>query len=405
MKKVAIIGGGASGILAGIYAAENDCKVTIYEKLNKLGKKILISGNGRCNISNSNISSKNYNGHNPKIVNNIFSKFSPENTRNFFLSIGIPFKEEKNGKLFPSSLQSSTITRILQYKLEQNNVQIRLEVDVKKIYKNENKFIIKTDKDEKKFDSVIIATGGRSFPKLGGNKTGYEIAKSFNHKVYHQFPAILPISIPMKSLHKLQGIKWDCKLFILHKNKIIDSSNGELLFTAYGISGPATLDISRTVNQHIIENKEVEIVIDFFPNLDESQLKNILENLWIDKNKKIEFSLIGILKDKIPNFLLKSINIDPNSTVASLNSKQKKDILYILKNLSLKNPQIRDINDAVVTSGGIDVNEINPKTMESKLVKDLYFTGEILDIDGISGGYNLQFAWSCGAIAGMAQHN
>ncbi len=403
MKKVAIIGGGASGIIAALFASENKCQVTIFEKENKLGKKILISGNGRCNISNSNISYKNYNGHNTKVINNIFSKFSPEDTRDFFQSIGIPFKEEKNGKLFPSSLQSSTVTKILQYELKSAGVIIKLETSITKITKMTNGFNLKTKDSFEKFDSVILATGGRSYPKLGGNTLGYKMAKSFNHNIYNQFPAILPLNIPLKSLHKLQGIKWDCAVKVLENNKIINSSKGELLFTAYGISGPATLDISRTVNEKIIQQKNIQISIDLFPELEKSQLKDLLNSLWIDQNKEIGFSLLGILKDKIPDFLLQTVNINSNLKVGQLNDKMKDKILHILKNIELNVGEIRNSDDAVVTAGGIDVNEIDPKTMESKLINGLYITGEVLDIDGISGGYNLQFAWSTGAIAGMFQ--
>lgn len=403
MKKVAIIGGGASGIIAALFASENKCQVTIFEKENKLGKKILISGNGRCNISNSNISYKNYNGNNTKVINNIFSKFSPEDTRDFFQSIGIPFKEEKNGKLFPSSLQSSTVTKILQYELKSAGVIIKLETSITKITKMTNGFNLKTKDSFEKFDSVILATGGRSYPKLGGNTLGYKMAKSFNHNIYNQFPAILPLNIPLKSLHKLQGIKWDCAVKVLENNKIINSSKGELLFTAYGISGPATLDISRTVNEKIIQQKNIQISIDLFPELEKSQLKDLLNSLWIDQNKEIGFSLLGILKDKIPDFLLQTVNINSNLKVGQLNDKMKDKILHILKNIELNVGEIRNSDDAVVTAGGIDVNEIDPKTMESKLINGLYITGEVLDIDGISGGYNLQFAWSTGAIAGMSQ--
>ena len=266
-----------------------------------------------------------------------------------------------------------------------------------------NGFNLKTKDSFEKFDAVIIATGGRSYPKLGGNTLGYKMAKSFNHNIYNQFPAILPLNIPLKSLHKLQGIKWDCAVKVLENNKIINSSKGELLFTAYGISGPATLDISRTVNEKIIQQKNIQISIDLFPELEKSQLKDLLNSLWIDQNKEIGFSLLGILKDKIPDFLLQTVNINSNLKVGQLNDKMKDKILHILKNIELNVGKIRNSDDAVVTAGGIDVNEIDPKTMESKLVNGLYFAGEVLDIDGISGGYNLQFAWSTGAIAGMSQ--
>lgn len=404
MKKVAIIGGGASGLLAAYFAAKKGNRVTLFEKQKCLGRKILITGNGRCNISNMHIDQSKYYGHNTKFINNVFARFSPEDTRNFFQSIGIPFVEEKNGKLFPASLQSSSVTSILEYEISKKNVDIKLHRRIEKIINTGNAFtLITAGKEKLNFDSVILSAGSPAYPQLGGSTSGYELAASLGHRVYEPFPAILPINIPLKALHRLQGIKWDVKIKATHKNKTIASSAGELLFTAFGISGPASLDVSRKVNELIINGELPEIIIDFFPDLAQDGLLALFESLWTDKKKSISFSLAGILKNRMPEVLLKICGLDPEKKVGELSKNDKTLLIKSMKALALQPGGPRGFKEAVIAAGGVDVNELDPGTMESKIAKNLFITGELLDIDGISGGYNLQFAWSTGAIAGKTQ--
>ena len=404
MKKIAVIGGGASGLVASYFASKKNNKVTLFEKQKTVGRKILASGNGRCNISNTEIKHSKYNGSNPKIVNNIFSRFGVDETREFFHDIGIPFIEEKNGKLFPASLQASSVKEILEYEIKKSGVDVELHRKIDKIIKNNNKFLLETASKEKyNFDAVILSTGSCAYPSLGASKIGYSIAKSMNHTIIDPYPAILPINIPIKIIHRLQGIKWDSHLKVLNRNKKIFSSKGELLFTKYGISGPVSLDISRTVNELLLKKMNPVIIIDFFPDKTHEDLKKFLESLWIDKDKNLAFSLLGILKKRMPEVLLEMIGIDPETKISRINNTIKVKLVEGLKGLELIPGIPRNFEEAVVAAGGIDVNEINPCTMESKIIKGLYITGELLDIDGISGGFNLQFAWSTGALAGMAQ--
>jgi predicted Rossmann fold flavoprotein len=404
MKHIAVIGAGASGIMASLFAAKDNTKVTLFEKQNKIGRKILNTGNGRCNISNKYIDVSHYYGHNPKFILNVFSSFGFRETIDFFESIGLPVVEEDEGRLFPSSMQASSVVEILNYELIKKDIDIRLNRKVEKIFYTENKFKLMTaGMEEYFFDSVILSAGSSAYTELGASNIGYELAKSMGHKIYEPFPAILPINIPLKALHTLEGIKWNCKISVELKGKIISGSTGELLFTKYGISGPAALGISRSVNQHILEKNIPCIIIDFFPELTEQALTEKLQNLWIDPDKNISLSLAGIIKKRIPEVLLQLADIDPYKKVKILSSQEKLYIINIFKSLRLTPGNPRSFKEAVVAAGGVDVDEINPARMESRILKNLFITGELLDIDGESGGYNLQFAWSTGALAGMSQ--
>jgi hypothetical protein len=402
-KKTAVVGGGASGLIAAYFASSNS-SVTLFEKQKKIGRKILVTGNGRCNITNKNININRYNGHNPEFAESVFSHFGLSETEEFFSSIGIPFIEENDGKLFPASLQASIVTKVFEYELTRRNVNIQLHRKIEKIIPEHNRFrLITAGQDEEIFDSVILSCGSRAFPAAGASTSGYELASDLGHKIYEPFPVILPVNIPVKALHTLQGIKWDCGVRVLYKERCTASSMDELLFTAYGISGPASLKVSRNINEHILNGKVPDISLDFFPSLDNSGLRNLLDNLLIDKNKKLSFALLGILKEKMPEVILSLSGIDHEKRCGNLSEKDKEKILTSLKDFRITPGKPRGFEEAVAAAGGVSVDEINPATMESKLVKNLYITGELLDIDGNSGGFNLQFAWSTGAIAGMAQ--
>ena len=400
-KKIAIVGGGASGLIAAYFASEK-CDVTIFEKQKKIGRKILVTGNGRCNISNKNILSARYHGHNRDFVTGIFNRFGLAETEKFFSSIGIPFIEEDDGKLFPASLQASIIPKVFEYELVKAGVDIRTHRKIEQIKLEDGRFrLITAGREEEIFDAVILSCGSVAFPGAGASRSGYELAKAMGHNVYEPFPAILPINIPLKALHTLQGIKWDCSVSVIYEDKCTVSSNDELLFTSYGISGPAALKVSRDVNQHILSGRIPVISIDFFPGKDRAELGNLLENILADKKKKLSFALLGILKERMPEVILSIIGIDHEKRIGSLTDEEKELILNSLKDFRITPGKPRSFEEAVVAAGGVDVNEIDPHTMESKLIKNLFITGELLDIDGESGGFNLQFAWSTGAIAGQ----
>lgn len=405
MKKVAIVGAGASGLIAAYFASEK-CEVHIFEKDRRAGRKILISGNGRCNITNSFIDSSRYHGHNKNFVNNIFGKFGQEETIALFNSLGLPLVEKQDGKLFPASLQSSTVVNIFEYELKRRGVNRHLQSKITGIRDRAGRFMVTTSHGKEiEFDSVILSCGSCAYPSVGGSKAGYELARSIGHKVYDPFPVIQPLNIKDKPLHRLQGIKWDCGLSVIKDGKTMDSSQGELLFTAYGISGPATLSISRSVNEIIRSGNEVLVELDLFPDLGKDELSGLLDSVWADESKKLSFSLYGILKEKVPEVILEMSGVNPDMRVSEVSGNLKERILSSLKGTKLRPGKLRSFEDAVAASGGVSVDEIDPGTMESRLNSGIYITGELLDIDGESGGFNLQFAWSTGAIAGMAQSN
>lgn len=402
MKSVAIIGGGASGLMAACFAAER-AKVTVYEKQKMAGRKILATGNGRCNITNRGLNAARYHGKNPSIVQNIFGRFGLDETEAFFESIGLPLVDGKDGKLFPASLQASSVQKLLVYEAQRRGADIVLHRLIDAVIPEGAGITLVTAGHERAtFDSVILAAGSCAYPQLGASNSGYELAASLGHTVREPFPAIVPLNAPMKALHRLEGIKWDCGLRAASGETTLAGSTGELLFTKYGISGPASLDISRAVNEEAVSGRQADIIIDFFPEKSMGDLSSLCSLLWNDPDKTASFSLTGILKEYMAEVILASSGIDPFKLVRDLASSEKDLILKALKTFRITPGKPRSFDEAVVAAGGVDTDEINPATMESRKVKGLHITGELLDIDGDSGGFNLQFAWSTGALAGMS---
>lgn len=404
MKRIAVIGGGASGLIAAWHCAQKKNRVTLFEKQKTLGRKLLATGNGRCNVSNRHIDVARYHGGNPRFVQNIFPRFGLQETREFFLSIGIPFVELEKGRLYPASLQAVSIQRAFEYELARKGVDVRLHRKIESIEPGEGGIKVVTGgREETVFDSVIIAAGSCAWPPLGGSRAGYELAGSLGHTVREPFPAIVPLNIPLKALHRLEGVKWDCEVTVGVNGKARASAREELLFTSYGISGPAALEVSRAVNGALRSGSAPEIRVDLFPHLGPDELDSMLRDIWQDGEKGVAFSMSGIIKDRIPRVLLPLAGIDPETPVKLLGADRRRAVISLLKSLSIQPGDPRSFSEAVVAAGGVNVDEVNPATMESRKVRNIHITGELLDIDGDSGGYNLQFAWSTGAIAGMAQ--
>ena len=405
MKHIAVIGGGASGLMAACFSCGEGREVVLFEKQKKLGRKILVTGNGRCNISNRFIDPVRYHGKNPLFVNNVFARFSPDDTEKFFLLIGIPFREGRDGKLYPASLQASTVVSALEYEVHRRGADVRLHRRIDRIEQKGAKFLLVTaGKEESVFDSVILAAGSCAYSPVGASKIGYALAESLQHRVVRCFPAILPLNIVEKNIRRLQGMKWDCGVSVVHNGAVVAPSVGELLFTGYGLSGPAALEVSRAANELVLRGEVPDITVDFYPEQSEDDLSATLEGLLSDGGKTLAFALSGIMNERLPRVLGEFAGIDMEKKVSQVGRVEKKALVTALKHLTLTPGAPRDFAEAVITAGGVDVSEIDPATMESKKVKNLYITGELLDIDGDSGGFNLQFAWSTGALAGMAQH-
>lgn len=403
-KKVAVIGAGASGMMAAIHALRCGCSVTVFEKQKKAGRKLAVTGNGQCNISNRNLDVSRYHGQNPMFVRNLFARFGLDETIEFFDSIGIPFVEKKQGKLYPCSLQAQSVADILEYEVGRGGGEISLHRRVDGIRKTGSGIELVTAGDERHvFDSVILAAGGCAYPQIGASTQGFELASSVGHSVVDPYPAILPITIPLRALHRLEGIKWDVSLSAVLDGKIVRRAEGEILFTRYGISGPVSLEISRAVNEPLLKGKYPVIEINLFPDKKESEVSEMFDLLFSDPQKEVAFAMEGVLKKRIPDIFIGIAGIDPHKRCGELSRQDIASVVQCCTSLQLEPGEVRPFSEAVTSAGGVPVNEVVPSTMESKKMSGVYLCGEVLDIDGDSGGFNLQFAWSSGAVAGMSQ--
>ncbi|MGQ9842450.1 MAG: aminoacetone oxidase family FAD-binding enzyme [Spirochaetota bacterium] len=400
-QKIGIIGAGASGLIAGYFASlKKENEVHIFEKQNTIGRKLSATGNGRCNLTNMNMGVEHYHSTDISFVQNVLDNFSLTQTLNFFKSIGIITTVLDNGKVYPSSLQAFSVVWCLQHELSHHNVFIHCNRKIEHITPVHNGFIITTaGKEEHFFNKIILALGSCAYGPLGASRNGYDIARMLGHTIIEPFPAILPINILNKQLHTLQGIRWDCTLTVVVNNTVAKQITDEVLFTSYGISGPAALAISRTVNKAIINKNNVIIHCNIFPGYEYNPLREIFVQLLSHNHKTLECALYGFIHSKMPRVFLSMAQIPYHLPAQEL--LQDVDIvIHAFTNATLYPGNPRSFTEAVVSAGGIDVNEVNPSTMESRLHKGLFITGELLDVDGDSGGYNLQFAWSTGAIAG-----
>lgn len=411
-KKCVIIGGGPAGITAAIVAARNGAKVTILEKKNELGKKILISGNGRCNLSNQDVSWENYHGKFPKFSASVFSQFSNSDTFDFFHSLGVETKVEDKGRVFPLSDQADSVLDVLTYELENLGVEILFQSKVTEIKKVGDEFVTHLFNGKVlQSDKLIIATGGKTYSTLGSSGDGYSFAKEFGHTIEDLYPVSsgLDVDSPLKSLvNKLQGVKIEAGVSAYDGEKKLSEDTGTVLFTHFGLSAWAIMrlsfDISRILN---LENKSsVDVFLDFFPQYDKNSLDSILKERWEENPKKsLGFSFVGLMQKKIAPAILEFAGYDVTRKAGEISKADRLAIVDLLKKYKFKVVSVRSWDEAQFTMGGVSVTEINPKTMESKLVPGLHFCGEVVDITGDSGGYNLQWAWSSGYVAGKAASN
>ena len=386
MSKVGIIGGGYSGVISAIYASKNN-EVTILERNNTLLKKLLLTGNGRCNYFNSVMTLDKFHSNNKELIEDIITMENIEELDNFFIELGL-FPKVKNGYYYPYSNQASSVKDLLLSKLKELNVNIKTEYLVEKIEKKDNKFIVN---NELEFDKIIISTGGKAYPKTGSDGMGYDLLKSFGHTITKLCPSLVQITSDNKFLKELSGIRSEVNLSLFDKDKKIKEEQGELQFTDYGISGICTFNLSSYLRDGI-DNKYV--LVNFMP----IDIKTF--TLFMESNNTIFERLEGILNYKLVKVLLKLSNIKETDYWKDITSKQKEDLINNLFNYKVSITGTKSFDQSQVTAGGVVLSEINTKTMESKLVKDLYVTGEVLDLDGDCGGYNLTLCFITGFIAG-----
>lgn len=403
MSKVIVVGGGASGLVASIYASKNGNEVILLEKNNNCGKKILVTGNGKCNYFNDDFALEHYRSSNLEILRNIINDTNKSQVIQFFRSIGIVPKI-KNGYYYPMSNQAVSIQQALLIEAKLNHVNIVNNVnvnDVKNIY---DKFYLQTNSGEYICDKLVLATGSKAAPLTGSDGFGYDIALKFGHSLIKPLPALVQLKGNEKYFKMWAGIKADVIVSLYEENKKIAKEQGEILLTDYGVSGICILSLSGRVARGLDKNKKEHVEINFIPWVDDN-IEQAME--WFDKqntlvhDRTISQILDGMINYKLVNLILKKEKIEITAKWDDLTLNQKKNLVENLKQFYLKITGVNSFDKAQVCSGGIPLNEVNIKTMESLKQKNLYIVGELLDVDGDCGGYNLGFAWISGMVAGQ----
>lgn len=407
MSEVIVIGGGAAGLMAAGIAAKNGHNVHLYEKNDRLGKKIYITGKGRCNVTNvGDIDNfmDNIPG-NPYFMYSSFYNLDSYKTIEFFNALGVETVVERGGRVFPKSQQAKDIVKALEKFIKKQGVKIHLNSNVSDILVDNNniKGIILENGKELSANSVIIATGGLSYPGTGSTGDGYRFAKKVGHKVTKLYPSLVPLRCEENWCAEIMGLSLKNIAITIkdNKNKKIYTDFGEMLFTHFGVSGPVILSASR----HLLGKFEekCELFIDLKPALDEKTLDTrLLRDFEKFKNKNFKNSLDELLPQKLIPIIIRLSTIPESKKINEITKEERKKLVNLVKNLKLTITGTAGYNHAVVTSGGIDIDEINPSTMESKFIRNLYFAGELIDVDAYTGGYNLQIAFSTGYVAGSS---
>jgi predicted Rossmann fold flavoprotein len=407
MSKVLIIGGGAAGMMAGIAAAYNGNEVTLIEKNEKLGKKLYITGKGRCNVTNASDIENHMNSviENAKFLYSAYNCLNAEDVYQMIENAGVPLKVERGNRVFPQSDKSSDIIWALSKMLKEIGVTILYNTEIKSVESTGNGVVL-TDSKNRKYegDQCIIATGGLSYPVTGSTGDGYEFAKALGHKIVDTYPSLVPFNVEEEFCKRLQGLSLkNVTLTIVDENqKEYYKEQGEMLFTHFGISGPLVLSASAYLSGKM-KNHHFLGTIDLKPALDRETLdKRILKDFEGNRNKNFNNSLDKLLPKKLIPVVIELSGIDPYKKVHEITKEERQNLVRVMKEIPLHISGLRNYNEAIITRGGVSVKEINPKTMESKKCENIYFVGEVLDLDAMTGGYNLQIAWSTGYLAGSS---
>ncbi|PPK80132.1 hypothetical protein BXY41_10760 [Lacrimispora xylanisolvens] len=396
-QQIIIIGAGASGLAAGISAAREGASVTIMEHTARPGKKLLSTGNGKCNITNLQLPKDAYRGNQPDFVFPALHTVTVSQTMDFFRELGIVLTE-RNGYVYPNSGQASTVLEAMLFELEHLGVRIMTECPVKEIKKD---LTVITDHGKHRGDRIILAAGSMAAPKTGSDGSGYSLASKLGHHIIEPLPALVQLRCKEKWYKQAAGVRTDALVTLKIDGKAAASDRGELQITDYGISGIPVFQISRYAARALNEGRKAEAQLDFLPELSPTDL----EKLLLTRHRQFGYRpaeefLHGVLNSKLAKILLKEAGIGRESWVKEITEKEIKNLVHCIKELKTIIVSTNTFDQAQVCSGGVDTREVDPVTMESKLIRGLYFSGEILDVDGICGGYNLQWAWSSGITAG-----
>lgn len=407
MKQIIVIGGGAAGMMAAIAAAGAGASVTLLEQNEKTGKKIFITGKGRCNLTNACDQEDFFDNviSNGKFLYSAFYQMDNYSVMKFFEDAGCPLKKERGERVFPVSDHSSDVIAALNRQMAEKSVKVRLHTRVKEILKTESDItgVRLADGKVLKADAVIIATGGRSYESTGALGDGYGFAREAGHVVKEIKPALVPFAVKESWCMELQGLSLkNVAVTLKNEKKKIYEGFGEMLFTHFGVSGPLILSASSHYAKKLYGMPAL-LIIDLKPALTKEQLdKRLLKDFEENKNRQFKNSLDGLFPSKLIPVMVKLSGIVPEKKVNEITKEERVGLVECIKNFTLTVTGTRGFQEAIITQGGVHVKEINPSTMESKLVKGLYFAGEVLDLDAVTGGFNLQIAWSTGYLAGIS---
>jgi len=394
-----IIGAGAAGLCAAITSARAGYKVTLLEQNNKTGKKILVSGNGKCNIDNKYININRFHSQNPSFIEEVLEEYDFKSVEKFFTSIGLELVEGKEGKIFPMSLQASSVVELLEYEAKRAGVLIICDCTVTSINKNSDTFTIETSQGTKTCKKLILSSGSPAAPQLGGSNSGYAFATKMGHSLIPRHPSLVQLCSEESWVKGCAGVKVAGVAKLYANGEYITEKKGDLLFTNYGISGLAILDLSREVSTRLANFDYCELSLDLIPELSKEKLTNLLlSRVKKESEKPLALWLQGIINKKLISIILEQSSCKVR-VEDQLNRKEINKLVHTIKNLKLSINDTKGFQGAEVATGGIDTTEVNPQTMESKIVPDLFFAGEILDVDGDRGGFNFHFAWVTGMRA------
>ena len=407
MSKVLVIGGGAAGMFAAIAAAENGNEVFLYEKNEKLGKKLFITGKGRCNLTNACDMDTLFASvvSNPRFLYSSFYNYTNQDVIAFFEKAGVATKTERGGRVFPDSDHSSDVIKGLERELKRRNVKVKLHAEVKDIKVRGERFekLIFTDGNEAEGDCCIVATGGLSYKTTGSTGDGYRFAETMGHTIRPCIPSLVPVETKELWVSELQGLSLrNVEVTVRDGQKKLYQEFGEMLFTHYGVSGPLLLSASSRVGRKLME-KSLTLEIDLKPALDEEALhRRDLRDFEENQNRQFKNAVGRLFPAKLVPVMIQLSGIPPEKKVHVISREERNAFVHLIKHFKVTLTKLRGFDEAIITKGGISTKEINPKTMESKRIKGIYFAGEVLDLDALTGGFNLQIAWSTGYAAGKS---
>lgn len=400
MRHVAVIGGGAAGMMAAITAAREGVKVTILEHKDRIGKKILSTGNGRCNFTNTFQTPACYRSDNRDFAWNIIQKFNVEKTISFFKELGI-YPKDRNGYLYPYSDQAAAILEVLQIEIAKLDICVMTEINVLDIQPVKRGIRVTTDKKTITVDSVILACGSKAAPVTGSDGSGYQLAKLLGHRIVPVLPALVQLRCAEKFYKSISGVRVQGTVEIYADDISLASDTGEIQLTNYGISGIPVFQVSRYAAKAIYQKQLVTAVLNFMPDMNKDEFLSFLqERITLCPHKTLDEFFTGIFPKKLCELWIRLSRLPKEMRVSDLSGEQLEKLVLLIQHLRTHITETNAFEQAQICCGGVDTTEINPDTLESNYVPGIYFAGELLDVDGICGGYNLQWAWSSGFVAG-----